>query len=83
MLDWDAYNDAAIKSWRHATENSEILAAHRFARPFDLNGGEGCMCGWRGESWGDHLNEQLNPPPVVVDEVEEVKPRRRKAKATD
>lgn len=82
-LDWNAFNDAAIASYRHATANSEILEAHRFSRPFDLNGREGCKCGWRGTSWADHLDEQLNPKPVVEEVAEEVKPRRRKAKATD
>lgn len=89
-FDFDKFSKSAWLGSRHnsgwqkypdviTTDDSAkgILAEHKFNAP--PSGDERCLCGWSGDSWGDHVREVLTPEPVQATGAPETvrKPRKK------
>lgn len=71
---WNKYPDVITA----AETAKDILAEHKFNAP--PVGDEQCLCGWSGDSWGDHIREVLTPAEETP-EVEPEAPKRPRKKA--
>lgn len=56
----------------------DLLAEHKFNAP--PSGDEQCLCGWSGDSWGDHVGEVLAASQKAA-EPREAAPKVKPAKA--